>query len=207
MRTRGDEEATRRDVVAALDPVDRSGNVLLRLWIAAALGLLELSLGHAAPALDACRPLIEGLEERGIGEPVPAFFLPEALEAMVVLGEVDRVEALIDQPASGGFNGGGSGGSTSIAASAGGAVAAARSTSVPAAASTAARAADGSAGEAQPVEPSLPEGLELSRPKMDRSSRGVTAAVASRAAVVEVGTAAARRSHPEVAAASSPRTR
>ena len=38
---------------------------------------------------------MEGVEQLGIGEPVPLFFLPDALEALVALGDLDRADALL----------------------------------------------------------------------------------------------------------------
>jgi DNA-binding CsgD family transcriptional regulator len=70
--------------------------VLPTLWIAASLALLELSLGDPEAACRACEPLTAALEARGIGEPLHAFFLPDALEALVALGGLDRAERLID---------------------------------------------------------------------------------------------------------------
>jgi DNA-binding CsgD family transcriptional regulator len=59
--------------------------------------LAELSAGDPGAAWQACHPLVEAIEQHGIGEPVPLFFLPDALEALVALGELDRAETLIEQ--------------------------------------------------------------------------------------------------------------
>ena len=93
---RGDMAETRGACQEASDPVVRSGNLLPPLWIAASLTLLELSRGDARAAWQACEPAVEALERQGLGEPVPAFFLPDALEALVTLGEVDRAARLLD---------------------------------------------------------------------------------------------------------------
>lgn len=92
---RGDVDETRRHCLQAAPLVRRSGNVLPHLWIAASLSLLELSLGNAEAAWQACQPLTEEVEKQGIGEPVPIFFLPDALEALIALGKLDRAEALL----------------------------------------------------------------------------------------------------------------
>ena len=72
------------------------GNALAPLWVAATLGLVELSLGDPKAAWAACSGLTEVIERHGLGEPVHAFFLPEALEALVGVGELDRAERLVD---------------------------------------------------------------------------------------------------------------
>ncbi|HWI08973.1 MAG TPA: AAA family ATPase [Solirubrobacteraceae bacterium] len=92
----GHAEQVRRDCADAAALVEQLGNPWIGVWIAAALGLLELSLGNAEAAWEACAPATQALEQHGIAEPVPAFFLPEALEALIVLGRLDRAEALVD---------------------------------------------------------------------------------------------------------------
>ena len=66
------------------------------LWIAAALTLVELSVGDPEAAWRASRELAEVIERTGIGEPVPLMFLPDALEALIALGQLERAEALLD---------------------------------------------------------------------------------------------------------------
>lgn len=92
----GDAEEVRRRCAEATAPVQASGRLLPGLWTAAALALLELSLGDAEAAARACEPALAALERRGIGEPVPAFFLPDALEALVAIGERERARRLVD---------------------------------------------------------------------------------------------------------------
>jgi hypothetical protein len=92
---RGDVEQVRRDCADAL-ALSTFGHVLPHLWMAASLGLLELSLGDPQAAWDACAALTAPLEEHGIGEPSPRFWLPTAIEALIEVGHLDRAEALID---------------------------------------------------------------------------------------------------------------
>jgi DNA-binding CsgD family transcriptional regulator len=73
------------------------GNALVLLWMAATTALLEISLGNARAALAACEPLLAMIEPDGIAEPVPLFFLPDAIEAMVGVGQTERAEALVAQ--------------------------------------------------------------------------------------------------------------
>jgi DNA-binding CsgD family transcriptional regulator len=92
---RGQIDDARRRSADAVLPEGR-GIVQVGLWIAATVALVELSTGNPEAAWEACRPLTEAIEQFGIGEPVPAFVLPDALEALVALGQLDRAEALID---------------------------------------------------------------------------------------------------------------
>ena len=92
---RGETAAARRGCREAGALVERFGYTLPAVWIASALSLLELSLGNPEGAWRACEPLAATLEARGLGEPVTAFFLPDALEALIALGAVDRAAALL----------------------------------------------------------------------------------------------------------------
>ncbi len=93
---RGDVAEARKDCSDAVVLLARFDHVLAYLWISAALGVLELSLGEPEAAWRACEPMVTALEAQGIGEPVPAFFLPDAIEALIALGELDRAAPLID---------------------------------------------------------------------------------------------------------------
>jgi DNA-binding CsgD family transcriptional regulator len=93
---RGEVAQTRRDCAEALALSQRTGYLLPRIWIAAALGMLELSLGDPAAAWQAVAPVTQAVEQHGVGEPVAAYFLPESLEALIALGELDRAESLLD---------------------------------------------------------------------------------------------------------------
>jgi DNA-binding CsgD family transcriptional regulator len=93
---RGAIAETRRDCAEAAALLERLGAAWVGVWIAAALGLLELSLGNPRAAWEACERATEAVERQGIAEPVPLFFLPDALEALIGLGQLDRGEALLD---------------------------------------------------------------------------------------------------------------
>ena len=73
------------------------GNAWVTVWVAAALATLAVSRSEPKAALDACEGPLAALERDGIGEPVPAFFLPDALEALIARGELGRAEPLLDQ--------------------------------------------------------------------------------------------------------------
>jgi DNA-binding CsgD family transcriptional regulator len=66
-------------------------------WITAAKTFIELSAGNAAEAWQAAEHLASLEEMHGIGEPAGDPFLPDAIEALVELGELDRAERLTDQ--------------------------------------------------------------------------------------------------------------
>ena len=88
--------ATRRECAEAAALLERLGTAWIGVWIAAALGVLELSLGHPRAAWEACERATEAVERQGIAEPAPVFFLPDALEALIGIGRHDRAEVLID---------------------------------------------------------------------------------------------------------------
>jgi DNA-binding CsgD family transcriptional regulator len=92
----GDAEATRRLCEESWVAVAHFGNALSGIWIAAANPVLELSLGSAEAAWRACEPLVRGLEREGLGEPVVAFFLGDALEALIAIGEAERAAPLVE---------------------------------------------------------------------------------------------------------------
>jgi DNA-binding CsgD family transcriptional regulator len=93
----GEVERTRALAAEATEMNEVMQQPQVVLWTASALGLLELSLVDPAAAAKACEPVAQGFEQQGIAEPVVTFCLPEALEAMIALGELDRAEPLLDQ--------------------------------------------------------------------------------------------------------------
>ena len=65
-------------------------------WGLTILGFVALSEVDAAEADRTLQPLVALAEELGIAEPMTAPFLPDEVEALVLLGELDRAEALLD---------------------------------------------------------------------------------------------------------------
>jgi DNA-binding NarL/FixJ family response regulator len=59
------------------------------------LGFLELSLGNAAAAHELLAPLVELAERMGLEEPGIFPFLPDEIEALIALGELDQAEAVL----------------------------------------------------------------------------------------------------------------
>jgi DNA-binding CsgD family transcriptional regulator len=90
---RGDVAETLKDCAEA---AVRSESPWVRVWIAAARSALELSRGDFGAAWAACREVTSAIEQYGLAEPVPAFFLPDAIEALVAMGALDRAEKLLD---------------------------------------------------------------------------------------------------------------
>jgi DNA-binding CsgD family transcriptional regulator len=86
---------SRDDCSEATALAERSELTFALPWIVAARCLLELSLGDAAAAWEAAEPLAGLAETLGIGEPMLVLFLPDALEALIELGETERAEPLL----------------------------------------------------------------------------------------------------------------
>jgi DNA-binding CsgD family transcriptional regulator len=66
------------------------------LFAAAAQGFLALSVGDADGAERALAPLTGFVESFGLPEPTRAFFLPDAIEALVILGRLEAAVRLTD---------------------------------------------------------------------------------------------------------------
>lgn len=92
---RGHVADARRDLRAA-QTVEGAGVAQIEIWAAATEALLSLSVGDHAAAWQASSAMMEALERHGITEPVPAPFVPDAVEALIALGELDRAEAFLD---------------------------------------------------------------------------------------------------------------
>jgi DNA-binding CsgD family transcriptional regulator len=90
----GDEAGARADAAAARETCAALGASEPLLWVADALGVLELSLGDAQAAWAATTAFATHVEAGGVG---PVGFVPEALEALIALGELDRAAALLER--------------------------------------------------------------------------------------------------------------
>ena len=64
---------------------------------ASVLGFVELSVGDAAAAARRLRPLPGLVEQMGYGEPSVNRVLPNAIDALVQLGELDEARSLVDR--------------------------------------------------------------------------------------------------------------
>ena len=92
MAHRGDVEATRAAAAEAGEICARfeAGNPML--WVAGAVGVIELATGNPAAAWAALEPAVAALAG---SEPLALVLVP-AVEALIGIGELDRAEALLD---------------------------------------------------------------------------------------------------------------
>jgi len=91
----GDVDGARRRCAEAR-PQHMRGVAQIDIWISATGALLELSVGDPHAAWEASRTMTEAVEQQGIGEPIPLVFLPDALEALVALGHLERAEPILE---------------------------------------------------------------------------------------------------------------
>jgi DNA-binding CsgD family transcriptional regulator len=93
---RGREIAAKTSAQAGLELAARSGLVQATQFNLSALGFLELSLGDLKEADRLLWPMAEGALAAGVGEPGVLRFLPDATEALIGLGEIDKARSLLD---------------------------------------------------------------------------------------------------------------
>ena len=86
----GDEAAVRADVQTVFALCEQTQWHSGIVWPCWALGFLELSLGNNAAAVEVLGPLGELLGDMSAVDPVIAVFLPDEVEALIGLGEVER---------------------------------------------------------------------------------------------------------------------
>jgi DNA-binding CsgD family transcriptional regulator len=91
----GDVERARTLCAVADAAGERAGFLLARLWGCATRAALELSVGNADAAWASSEEFTALVEALVIGEPVLVFFLPDAIEALISLGELDRADGLV----------------------------------------------------------------------------------------------------------------
>jgi DNA-binding CsgD family transcriptional regulator len=93
---RGLVDSARAAAEEALAHAKASGNATVTLMSLSALGFLELSLGEPAAAHARLGPITEGLASLGLGEPGVLRFLPDEVEALIELGDLEQARALVD---------------------------------------------------------------------------------------------------------------
>ena len=93
MAHRGHVEATRAAAAEAGEICARfeAGNPML--WVAGAVGVIELATGNPAAAWAALEPAVAALAD---SEPLALVLVP-AVEALIGIGELDRAEVLLDK--------------------------------------------------------------------------------------------------------------
>jgi DNA-binding CsgD family transcriptional regulator len=87
-------EETRSAAAEAIERAARSEWRLAAFWASTALGLLEISLEHDQAVISTLAHSIDLVERHGLPEPSRCPFLPDAIEALVRLGELDRADRL-----------------------------------------------------------------------------------------------------------------
>ena len=93
---RGDADAARADAETVTAICARFEAPLPMLWVASALGVLELSRGDVTAAWTALGPYADALEARGGGEAFAILLVP-AIETLIARGELDRAERTLDR--------------------------------------------------------------------------------------------------------------
>ncbi|HWD75125.1 MAG TPA: AAA family ATPase [Solirubrobacteraceae bacterium] len=93
---RGELGTARADAAIALEHLSalqwRTGTV----WPRWALGFAELSAGRPAEAHAALAPLTAALPAMGLADPAGLVFVPDEIEALIALGELEHAEPLIE---------------------------------------------------------------------------------------------------------------
>jgi DNA-binding CsgD family transcriptional regulator len=88
----GDEELARTAGRRALELADSTTGRPAEQFATAALGLLEVSLERPAEAVDVLAPLAAWAHEQDMREPGMTRFIPDFIEALVVLGRLEEAE-------------------------------------------------------------------------------------------------------------------
>jgi DNA-binding CsgD family transcriptional regulator len=91
----GNEQAARADAAGAMDLFAQTQWHSGAIWPAWALGFLELSLGHNTAVVEVLGPLSDTLGDLSSVDPVIAVFVPDEIEALVGLGQIDKAQLLL----------------------------------------------------------------------------------------------------------------
>ena len=91
----GQADDARASAGAGLELAERAGSVITMMLNQSVLGFVELSVDDPVGANTHLAPLIAWLEVVGIREPGVLRFLPEAVEALVGIGQLARADALL----------------------------------------------------------------------------------------------------------------
>jgi DNA-binding CsgD family transcriptional regulator len=94
---RGQVESAHELASQALALCDRTGNVPVRTMVISVLGFIALSLGDAQAAHSHLGRLAEATAAVGLGEPSVVKFLPDEIEALTALSEVDLARSFTRQ--------------------------------------------------------------------------------------------------------------
>jgi DNA-binding CsgD family transcriptional regulator len=92
----GRAESARATAAEGLELAERSGLVQASQFNLAALGFLQLSLGNPKETNILLWPLAEGVLASGVREPGVLRFLPDEIEALIAIGEVDTARSILE---------------------------------------------------------------------------------------------------------------
>ena len=93
---RGEIESARNQANLALSALTGLEWWTGTVWPRWALGFAELSAGDPAAAHAALEPLTATLPSLGLADPAGLVFVPDEIEALIALGELDRAQPLIE---------------------------------------------------------------------------------------------------------------
>lgn len=94
---RGEVDVARAFAIEGRKLAEKHEDRVYLLANGSVLGFLELSLGNAAAAHEHMTRLVELAEWMGLEEPGIFPFLPDEIEALIALGELDTAEALLER--------------------------------------------------------------------------------------------------------------
>lgn len=92
----GDIAGAEADLAEGMALAQKTGYVQALTLLLTAQAFVELSLGNATAAGRTLAPLVAVVEASGIAEPFVTFFVPDAVEALIAVGELSRAQALLD---------------------------------------------------------------------------------------------------------------
>ncbi|HEX6677068.1 MAG TPA: LuxR C-terminal-related transcriptional regulator, partial [Actinomycetes bacterium] len=90
----GEGDAARAEAAEGVAGSGRGGWMVRVPRAPSALAMLDLSLGDPRGAAATLRPLLAEVEAHGAGEPFACSLLPDGIEALIALGELERAERL-----------------------------------------------------------------------------------------------------------------
>lgn len=92
----GDVAGAREDLQRSAIVVEKAGWMVVHAWAQWTLGFLELSVGDHEAAGRTFEPYTAQIEAHGLLEPFAVYFVPDAVEALITGGDLDRAERLLD---------------------------------------------------------------------------------------------------------------
>ena len=92
----GNEDQARQDATAGAAAFQRCGTITLADWPHSVVGFLDVSLGNYEAALTTLEPLLARFDVTPDGSEINvAEFVPDAIEAMIQLGQLEDAEPLV----------------------------------------------------------------------------------------------------------------